>query len=250
MSARVLWCFQIEKNASILQEFVDVKVRYKDAKDKWKRLKNDYILYGNQPEFSYPYFYQLSLPNSVREFEVQLIGEKLNHKLNFFSIPDTIRDGSLLLMNNINVGSGKKRIPFLYSISKILYNNIDSTISTLEKFKKLPKLKSEKFFYNPGSSIKLDFKTNFIASGQFEKVKIPGCGAPGTRYIIQKWENGRWINVVNTWEYKCITTFHEVSEHKFAIQLEEIGCYRLFLSGIIGERSSKIEVYSNIFFVR
>lgn len=249
LDARVFWCFQIEKNSSVIHDIVEVKVKYKDTKDKWKRLKNEYILYGNQPELGYPIYYQLSLPNAIKEFELQLNSEKWSHKIVFYSIPDTIKDGSLLLMNNINTGSGKKRIPFLYTISKVFYN-IDSTVYTLDNFRSLPSLKSEKNYYNPNSPIKIDFKAKLLSSAKLEKVQIPGCGAPGTRYIVQKWENGRWLNVINTWEYKCITTYHELSEHKFAIQLEEKGCYRLFLIGIKGERGSKIEVYSNIFFIR
>ncbi len=249
-NAQVYWCFQVEKNSSILQELLEIKVKYKNDKDKWIRLKSYNILYGNQPVIGYPYYYHLKLPTKTKEFELQINGQTFTKKVNFYSIPDTVKPETLFLMNNINTGSGIKKIPFLYAISKVYKTNIDTNILTIEKYSSLPSLKSEKYYFSENSSIKIDLKAKMLDLGKYEKLKIAGCGAPGTRYIIQKWGETGWFNYLNTWEYKCITTYHEISEHKFAIQLPDKGCYRLLVSGIKGERGKIIDVYSNIFFVR
>ncbi len=250
LKAQIYWCFQVEKNSSILQELMEVKVKYKNEKDKWIRLKSYNILYGNQPSIGYPYYYHLKLPATTKEFELQIIAESFNKKILFYAIPDTIKSGTLLLMNNINTGSGIKKIPFVYAVSKVYNTEIDTNILDIDKYKTQPSLKSERNYYNENSSIKINLKANVVELGKLCKLLVAGCGAPGTRYIIQKWGENRWYNYLNTWEYKCVTTYHEVSEYQYAIQLSEKGCFRLLVSGIKGERGKIFDIYSNIFFVR
>lgn len=247
LSAQVYWLFQVEHSGSIIQEIMDVKVRYKNRSDKWSRLTKSNILFGSQPELGVLNYYHLRLPSFVTEFDLELKNSRYYRKLMIFSIPDTMSENLLVLMSNISMGSGVKKVPFYYAISKIHQFKLDTTILTIEQYLEKPFLESPRSYYDVNSEIKIVLKQNIPETAEFT---IPGCGAPGTRYVIQRWMYGDWYNHINTWEHKCVTTNHNVSRHVYAFRLQESGIYRLLLKGIRYKNRPIDDIYSNIFIIR
>lgn len=247
LSAQVYWLFQVEHHGSIIQEMMDVRVRYKNKSDKWSRIKKANVLFGSQPELGVLNYYHLRLPSFVKEFELEVKNNRFYRKILVFSIPDTMSENSLVLMSNISLGSGVKKIPFYYAVSKIHQFKLDTTILTIEQYIEKPFLESQRNYYDINSEIKIVLKQNIPESGEFS---IPGCGAPGTRYIVQKWMHGDWYNHINTWEHKCVTTNHNVNQHNYAFRLPESGVYRLLLKGVKYKNRPMDDFCSNIFIVR
>lgn len=247
LSAQVYWLFQVEQNGSIIQEMVDVRVRYKSKSDKWSRIKKENILFGSQPELGVFNYYHLRLPSFVKEFELEIKNSRYYRKLMVFSIPDTMSENSLVLMSNISMGSGVKKIPFYYAVSKIHQFKLDTTVLSIEQYLQNPFLESQRNYYDANSEVKIILKQNISEIADFS---IPGCGAPGTRYVVQRWMYGDWYNHINTWEHKCVTTNHNVKQHIYAFRLQESGTYRLLLKGIKCNNRPMDDFYSNIFIVR
>ncbi|MDD2412818.1 MAG: hypothetical protein PHR79_07895 [Bacteroidales bacterium] len=247
LSAQVYWLFQVEHNGSIIQEMMDVGVRYKNKADKWSRIKKANILYGSQPELGVLNYYHLRLPAFVSEFELEIKNSRFYRKLVVFSIPDTISENSLVLMSNLSMGSGIKKIPFYYAVSKIHQFTLDTNILTIEQYLQKPFLESQRNYYDVNSEINIVLKQNIPENAEFT---IPGCGAPGTRYVVQKWMHGDWYNYINTWEHKCVTTNHNVKQHIYAFRLQESGIYRLLLKGVKYKNRPIDDFYSNVFINR
>jgi hypothetical protein len=247
LSAQCFWLFQLEHNSSIIHELAEVKLRYKNKNDKWVRLKKADIFYGNQPELGVNHYYHLKIPNFVKEFELEIKNQRYFRKFSIFSIPDTMANGTLVLMNNVSMGSGNKRIPFVYAISKLHRVALDTNLITLDKVGHIPLLKSKRNFYDTEGEIKVDLKS---VSEDHSGFVIPGCGAPGTRYVVQRWMQGDWYNYINTWEHKCVTTYHDVNSHVYAFRIGEKGIYRLLLKGIKYKNRTMDDFYSNVFIVR
>ncbi len=247
LSAQSYWVFQLEHNSSIIHELAEVKLRYKNKNNKWVRLKKADIFYGNQPELGVNFYYHLKIPSFVKEFELEVKNQTYYRKFSIFSIPDTMAIGTIVMMNNVSMGSGNKKIPFVYAISKLHRLPLDTNLIPLDKVGQLPSLKSKRNFYDIDVEIKVDLNS---VSEDHSGFVIPGCGAPGTRYVVQRWMQGDWYNYINTWEHKCVTTFHDVNSHVYAFRLGEKGIYRLLLKGVKHNNQSMGDFYSNVFIVR
>lgn len=247
VSSQNYWLFQVDHNSSIIHERFDVKIKYKNQKSKWVRLKSSDVLYGNQPEIGVNYYYQLRIPSFVTEFELEIKNQRYYRKFSVFSIPDTMANGTIVMMNNVSMGSGNKRIPFVYAISKLHRVALDTNLIPLDKIGRIPSLRSKRNFYDIDVEIKVDL--NSVSEDRSGFV-IPGCGAPGTRYVVQRWVHGDWYNYINTWEHKCVTTFHQVNSHVYAFRIGEKGTFRLLLKGVKHNNKALDDFYSNVFIVR
>lgn len=248
VSANTLWCFRVEYKSKPISELLSIRIRYKT--DKWRVLSQDKIFYHTQVSIGVLPHYHFRLPEGVSRFELRIEGLGHYRQIQYTSIPDTLRDGYLYQLNNIDLGSRAKKLPFLYALNRAVGFGIDTSMASLRDYKRTLSLKSDKNFYAVGEKVNIELNAVEKSGRKLLFVVVPGCGAPGTRYIVQKWNGKLWYNYINTWEYKCLTTFHKVESHIYGIEGLEAGFYRLVLVSLSSFEGELLEQYSNIFQIR
>ena len=248
VSANTFWCFRVEYKSKPISEMLSVKIRYKT--DKWRVLSQDKIFYHSQVSLGLMPYYHFKLPKGVSRFEIRIEGMGHHRQMQYTSIPDALRGDCLYQLNNIDLGSKTKKLPFLYALSRAVEGGIDTSLMSLKDCRRTLSLKSEKYIYAVGEKVKIELSAVEKGGRKLPFVVVPGCGAPGTRYIVQKWDGKLWYNYINTWEYKCMTTFHKVERHIYGLEGLEAGFYRLLLVSLSSLEGELTEQYSNIFQIR